>query len=71
MSYKRTEAQRLITKYGIPEASSMLSSKESNDCVVRAVTHAFDVDYIDAHHFCEHKLHRISRVAKSLHMSCE
>ena len=28
MSYKRTEAQRLITKYGIPEASSMLSDKE-------------------------------------------
>ena len=56
MSYKRTEAQRLITKYGIPEASSMLSDKEENDCVVRAVSHAFDVDYIKAHHFCEMKL---------------
>ena len=60
MSYKRTEAQRLITKYGIPEASSMLSDKENNDCVVRAVSHAFDVDYIKAHHFCEMKLHRKS-----------
>ena len=60
MSYKRTEAQRLITKYGIPEASSMLTSKEENDCVVRAVTHAFGVDYIKAHHFCELKLHRVS-----------
>tara|TARA_Y100000389_G_scaffold201445_1_gene244196 strand:+ start:1627 stop:2160 length:534 start_codon:yes stop_codon:yes gene_type:complete len=60
MSYKRTEAQRLITKYGIPEASSMLSNKEDNDCVVRAVSHAFDVDYIKAHHFCEMKLHRKS-----------
>ena len=43
MSYKRTEAQRLITKYGIPEASSMLSDKEDNDCVVRAVSHAFEL----------------------------
>jgi len=60
MSYKRTEAQRLITKFGIPEASSMLSDKENNDCVVRAVSHAFDVDYIKAHHFCEMKLHRKS-----------
>ena len=60
MSYNRTEAQRLITKYGIPEASSMLTSKEENDCVVRAVTHAFGVDYIKAHHFCELKLHRVS-----------
>ena len=60
MSYKRTEAQRLITKYGIPEASSMLSDKENNDCVVRAVSHAFDVNYIKAHHFCEMKLHRKS-----------
>ena len=60
MSYKRTEAQRLITKFGIPEASSMLSDKENNDCVVRAVSHAFDVDYIEAHHFCEMKLHRKS-----------
>ena len=60
MSYNRTEAQRLITKYGIPEAESMLSDREENDCVVRAVTHAFGVDYIKAHHFCELKLHRVS-----------
>ena len=55
-----TEAKKLIKKYGIPEASSMLCDKEKNDCVVRAVSHAFEVDYIDAHHFCEHKLHRVS-----------
>ena len=60
MSYKRTEAQRLITKFGIPEASSMLSNKEENDCVVRAVSHALDFDYIEAHHFCEMNLHRKS-----------
>jgi len=60
MSYNKTEAQRLIKKYGIPEASSMLSSKETNDCVVRAVAAAFNVDYIEAHHFCEMKLHRES-----------
>ena len=60
MSYNRTEAQRLIKKYGIPEAESMLSSKENNDCVVRAVSHAFGVKYIKAHHFCEMKLHRKS-----------
>ena len=34
--------------------------KKNNDCVVRAVSHAFDVDYIEAHHFCEMKLHRKS-----------
>ena len=55
-----TEAKKLIKKYGKEEASCVLSSKENNDCVVRAVSHAFDVDYIEAHHFCEHKLHRIS-----------
>lgn len=55
-----TEARELIKKYGIPEASSLLCDKEFNDCVVRAVTHAFGVDYIDAHHFCEYKLHRKS-----------
>ena len=55
-----TEAKKLIKKYGAPEASSMLSDKEENDFVVRAVSWAFDVDYIDAHHFCELKLHRVS-----------
>ena len=53
-----TEAKRLIKKYGKEEASYELSSTENNDCVVRAITAAFDIDYIDAHHFCEHKLHR-------------
>ena len=53
-----TEAKKLIKKLGKEEASCVLSSKENNDCVVRAVSHAFEVDYIEAHHFCEHKLHR-------------
>ncbi len=53
-----TEAKRLIEKYGKDEASYELSNNEMNDCVVRAVSHAFSVDYIDAHHFCEHKLQR-------------
>jgi hypothetical protein len=55
-----TEAKKLIKKYGKEEASCVLSSNESNDCVVRAITTAFDIDYIDAHHFCEHKLNRKS-----------
>ena len=55
-----TEAKKLIKKLGKEEASCVLSSKENNDCVVRAVSHAFEVDYIEAHHFCEHKLHRKS-----------
>jgi len=56
-----TEAKRLIKAYGSKEeASYCLSSKESNDCVVRAISHAFGVDYVDAHHFCEMKLHRVS-----------
>ena len=55
-----TEAKQLIKKYGKEEASCVLSTKENNDCVVRAVSFAFDVDYVDAHHFCEHKLHRVS-----------
>lgn len=55
-----TEAKGLIKKYGKEEASCVLSSKENNDCVVRAISHAFDVDYVDAHHFCEVKLHRKS-----------
>ena len=49
MSYKRTEAQRLITKFGIPEASSMLSDKENNDCVVRAIAASFEMSYDEAH----------------------
>ena len=53
-----TEAKKLIKKLGKEEASCVLSSKEKNDCVVRAVSHAFEVDYIESHHFCEHKLHR-------------
>lgn len=53
-----TEAQKLIKKYGKEEASCVLATGEKNDCVVRAVSHAFEVDYADAHHFCEHKLHR-------------
>ncbi len=55
-----TQAKQLLKKYDKEEASYELSSNEKNDCVVRAITHAFDVDYIDAHHFCEHKLHRVS-----------
>ena len=53
-----TEAKRLIEKYGKAEASYELSNNEMNDCVVRAVSHAFGVDYIDAHHWCEVKLRR-------------
>tara|TARA_R110002167_G_scaffold32549_3_gene105453 strand:- start:239 stop:757 length:519 start_codon:yes stop_codon:yes gene_type:complete len=55
-----TEAKEMVKKYGKEEASYELSAKEHNDCVVRAVSHAFGVDYLDAHHFCEHKLHRVS-----------
>ena len=55
-----TEAKKLINKYGKEEASCVLSTRENNDCVVRAVSHAFEVDYVDAHHFCEHKLHRVT-----------
>ena len=55
-----TEAKKLIKEFGKEEASCVLSTRENNDCVVRAVSHAFDVDYVDAHHFCEHKLHRVT-----------
>ena len=54
------EAKKLIKEFGKEEASCVLSTRENNDCVVRAVSHAFNVDYVDAHHFCEFKLHRIS-----------
>ena len=43
------------------ELSSYMASKETNDCAVRAVKHAFDVEYSDAHYFCETKLKRIRR----------
>ena len=55
-----TEAKKLINKYGKEEASCVLSTREKNDCVVRVVSYAFEVDYVDAHHFCEHKLHRVA-----------
>ena len=55
-----TQAKKLVKKYGKEEASYELSSTENNDCVVRAITHAFSIDYIDAHHFCEYKLNRKS-----------
>ena len=40
------------------ELSSYMESKETNDCVVRAIKYAFDVEYSDAHYFCETKLKR-------------
>ncbi|MDA9268236.1 hypothetical protein N9P60_00560 [bacterium] len=55
-----TEAKKLIKEFGKEEASCVLSTRENNDCVVRAVSHAFEVDYVDAHHFCEFKLHRVT-----------
>ena len=55
-----TEAKKLIKKYGKEEASCVLATAENNDCVVRAISHAFEVDYVDAHHFCEYKLHRVA-----------
>jgi ribosome biogenesis protein Nip4 len=53
-----SEAARLIKKYGRDNANFMICDSEKNDCVVRAVSNAFGVDYIDAHRFCEVKLHR-------------
>ena len=56
-----TTAKQLIKELGSKQmASEKLSSTENNDCVVRAVQHAFGVDYVDAHHFCELKLMRES-----------
>jgi hypothetical protein len=56
-----TTAKQLIKELGSKQmASEKLSSNENNDCVVRAVQHAFGVDYVDAHHFCELKLMRES-----------
>ena len=40
------------------ELDGYMASKETNDCVVRAIKHAFDVNYSDAHYFCETKLMR-------------
>jgi|TARA_R110002020_G_scaffold397540_3_gene607668 hypothetical protein len=40
------------------ELDGYMASQETNDCVVRAVKHAFDVEYSDAHYFCETKLKR-------------
>ena len=55
---RMSEAARLIKKYGKEKANFRICNSEKNDCVVRAVTAAFDVEYIDAHRFCEVKLHR-------------
>jgi hypothetical protein len=57
-----SEARRLIKELGNKEiANRDLKHSETNDCVVRAIQHAFVVEYIDAHHFCEVKLHRVKR----------
>ena len=56
-----SKAKDLIKELGSKQAATdTLSRNENNDCVVRAVQHAFEVDYIDAHHFCETKLNRKS-----------
>jgi len=56
-----SKAKDLIKELGSKQAATdTLSRNENNDCVVRAVQHAFGVDYIDAHHFCETKLNRVS-----------
>jgi hypothetical protein len=56
-----SKAKELIKQLGSKQAATdTLSKSENNDCVVRAVQYAFGVDYIDAHHFCETKLNRVS-----------
>ena len=56
-----SKAKELIKQLGSKEAATdALSKSENNDCVVRAVQHSFGVDYVDAHHFCEIKLKRVS-----------
>ena len=56
-----SKAKDLIKQLGSKQAATdTLSKSENNDCVVRAVQHAFEVDYVDAHHFCETKLNRVS-----------
>jgi len=37
-----TEAKKLIKEFGKEEASCVLTTRENNDCVVRAVSHAFE-----------------------------
>jgi hypothetical protein len=56
-----SKAKELIKQLGSKQAATdALSKSENNDCVVRAVQHSFGVDYVDAHHFCEIKLKRVS-----------
>ena len=56
-----SKARELIKQLGSKQAATdILSKSEDNDCVVRAVQHSFGVDYVDAHHFCETKLNRVS-----------
>jgi hypothetical protein len=56
-----SKAKDLIKELGSKQAATdTLSRNENNDCVVIAVQHAFKVDYVDAHHFCETKLNRVS-----------
>ena len=56
-----SKAKELIKQLGSKEAATdTLSKSEKNDCVVRAIQHSFGVDYVDAHHFCETKLNRVS-----------
>ena len=56
-----SKARELIKQLGSKQAATdTLSKSEKDDCVVRAVQHSFGVDYIDAHHFCETKLNRVS-----------
>ena len=56
-----SKAKDLIKELGSKQAATdTLSRNEDNDCVVIAVQHAFTVDYVDAHHFCETKLNRVS-----------
>ena len=56
-----SKAKDLIKELGSKQAATdTLSRNEDNDCVVIAVQHAFKVDYVDAHHFCETKLNRVS-----------
>jgi hypothetical protein len=56
-----SKAKELIKQLGSKQAATdILSRSENNDCVVRAVQHSFGVDYVDAHHFCETKLYRVS-----------
>jgi hypothetical protein len=53
-----SKSRDLIKKIGKTAATEIICSGENGDCVVRAIQHSFNVDYLDAHHFCEVKLHR-------------